>query len=401
MPPIKMAEGVHWIGVLDPQLRVFDIIMKADHGTTYNSYLVQGEKIAVIDTVKANFFDTFMDNIKALVDPKDISYLVVNHTEPDHSGSFSRFLEEAPNARIVCDKQCANFVKNIINRDVNPMLVTQGDKLDLGGGAELTFIHAPFLHWPDTMFTYLEKESILFPCDFLGEHYCDDRMFDDLVDDDEHMFEYYFQIIFRPFKKYVLEAIDKIKDLDIKMIGPSHGPIKRTDPWGYVEKYKQWASQPKPEKKLLIFYVSAYGNTQMLAEAIAEGARSVGMKTSVMDATAIELGLILDEIEAAEGIAVGSATINSDALEPVWWLLSHLDTLNVKGKIGAAFGSYGWSGEGPKMVTERLKSLKFKVDEEPLRVVLVPTGEDLDKAREMGKRLAMQIQAPSMVSAAG
>jgi flavorubredoxin len=392
MPAIKLAEGVHWVGALDPQLRVFDIIMKADHGTTYNSYLVQGEKIALIDTVKARFFDTLMENIRSLVDPRDISYLVVNHTEPDHSGSFVRFLEEAPQAQIVCDRQCANFVKNILNRDVSPTLVTDGDKLDLGGGAEFTFIHAPFLHWPDTMFTYLEKEGILFPCDFLGEHYCDDRMFDDLAGDDQHTFEYYFQVIFRPFKRYVLEAIDKIKDLDIRIVAPSHGTIKRSNPWSYIEKYRQWASGPELERKLLVFYVSAYGNTQMLAEAVAEGARSAGTPATVMDATAVELGVILDDIEAAEGIAVGTCTINGDALEPIWWLLSHMATLNVRGKIGAAFGSYGWSGEGPKMVTERLKSLKFKVDEEPLRVVLVPTGEDLDRARELGQRLASRIQ---------
>jgi flavorubredoxin len=401
MAPIKMAEGVHWVGVLDPQLRVFDIIMKAGHGTTYNSYLVQGEKTAVIDTVKAPFFDVFMENIGSLVDPKDISYLVVNHTEPDHSGSLQRFLKEAPQAQIVCDRRCANFVKNIINRDAKPILVTQGDKLDLGGGTELTFIHAPFLHWPDTMFTYLEKGGILFPCDFLGEHYCDDRMFDDLVAEHEHTFEYYFQVIFRPFKKYVLEAIDKIKDLDIKMVAPSHGTLKRSDPWGYIEKYRQWASEPESQKKLLVFYVSAYGNTQMLAEAVADGARSSGIAASVMDATAVELGFILDEIEAAAGIAVGTATINGDALEPIWSLLSNLATLNVKGKIGATFGSYGWSGEGPKMVADRLKSLKFKVDEEPLRVVLVPTEEDLDQARDLGKRLARQIQGPAVASAAG
>ena len=401
MSAIKMADGVHWIGALDPQLRIFDIIMKADHGTTYNSYLLQGDKVAVIDTVKARFFDVFMNNIRSLVDPKDISYLIVNHTEPDHSGSFVRFLEEAPQARVVCDRQCANFVKNILNRDVDPILVTQGDKLDLGGGMELSFIHAPFLHWPDTMFTYLEKQAILFPCDFLGEHYCDDRMFNDLIGDDDHTFEYYFQLIFRPFKKYVLEAIDKIKDLDIKMVAPSHGTIKRSDPRAYIEKYRRWSSEPMPEKKLLVFYVSAYGNTQMLAEAIAEGARSSGTAATVMDATAIELGAILDEIEAAEAIAVGSATINSDAVEPIWWLLSHMATLNVKGKTGAAFGSYGWSGEGPKMIAERLKSLKFKVDEEPLRVVLVPTQEDLEQARELGGRLARQIQGAAVSSSAG
>ena len=394
MLPVRISEGVHWVGALDPQLRVFDIIMKADHGTTYNAYLITGgDKIAVVDTVKAPFYEDFLENIRSLVDPRDISYVVVNHTEPDHSGSLARFLEDAPNARVVCDRQCRNFVRNILNRDVDPLLVQDGDTLDLGGGAELRFVHAPFLHWPDTMFTYYRKDGVLFTCDFLGAHYCDDRIFDDLVNDYSHAFKYYYMVIFRPFKKFVLEAIDKIKDLDIKIVATSHGPVLREDPWACVEKYRAWSSVPEPsgEKSLLVFYASAYGNTAALAEKIADGARSGGARVAVMDAAATELGLMVDRIEAADGIAVGSATINGDAVEPVWYLLSHLATLNLKGKVGASFGSYGWSGEAPKLIAERLKGLKFRVEEEPLRVNLVPTAEDLAEAEEFGRRLALSL----------
>ena len=279
MLPLKIAEGEHWVGALDPQLRIFDIIMKADHGTTYNAYLITGgDKVAVVDTVKAPFYQDFMENLKSLVDLKEIGYIVVNHTEPDHSGSLARFLEDVPGARVVCDRQCKNFVKNIVNRDVDPMLVQDGDVLDLGKGVELSFIHAPFLHWPDTMFTYLKKEGVLFPCDFLGAHYCDDRLFDDLVNEYHHAFEYYYLVIFRPFKKYVLEAIGKIKNLEIKVICPSHGPVLRADPWSCVEKYREWSSIPRPsdEKTLLVFYASAYGDTASLAEKIAEGAGEIG-----------------------------------------------------------------------------------------------------------------------------
>ena len=396
MRPVEIVEGVYWVGALDPQLRVFDIIMKADHGTTYNSYLVKaGEKVAVVDTVKEPFYEEFLENVRSLVDPRDVSYVIVNHTEPDHSGSLGRFLRDAPNARVVCDRNCRNFVRNILNRDVDPILVQDGDTLDLGGGVEMRFVHAPFLHWPDTMFTYLEQRKILFTCDFLGAHYCDDRLFDDLVDDYSHAFEYYYLVIFRPFKKYVLEALDKVQGLDLGVIAPSHGPILRSDPRAYMEKYREWSSSPVPgeEKSLLVFYASAYGNTAALAEKIAEGARSEGVKVTVMDVAATELGLMIDRIEAADGIAVGSATINGDAVEPVWYLLSHLATLNLKGKVGAAFGSYGWSGEAPKLIADRLRGLKFKVEEEPLRVNLVPTEEDLEGAREMGRRLARSLRA--------
>ncbi len=394
MLPVKVSEGVHWVGALDPQLRVFDIIMKADHGTTYNAYLITGgDKIAVVDTVKAPFYEDFIANIRSLVDPRDIAYVIVNHTEPDHSGSLARFLEDAPNAKVVCDRQCKNFVKNILNRDVDPMLVQDGDVLDLGGGTELRFIHAPFLHWPDTMFTYYGKDGVLFTCDFLGAHYCDDRIFDDLVNDYSHAFEYYYLVIFRPFKKHVLEAIEKIKDLEIKVIATSHGPVLRSDPWSYVEKYRSWSLKPEPtgQKNLLVFYASAYGNTAALAESIARGAREDGARVTVMDVASTELGLMIDRIEAADGIAVGSATINGDAVEPVWYLLSHLATLNLKGKVGASFGSYGWSGEAPKLIAERLKGLKLKVEEEPLRVNLVPTAEDLREAEEFGRRIARSL----------
>jgi flavorubredoxin len=392
MRPVRIAEGVHWVGALDPQLRVFDIIMRADHGTTYNSYLVTGEKTAVIDTVKEPFYHEFRENLSSLVDMERIDYVVVNHTEPDHSGSLHRLLEEAPGARVVCSRRCRNFVLNILNRDVDPILVQDGDTLDLGGGAVLSFIHAPFLHWPDTMFTYLAKEKILFTCDFLGAHYCDDRLFNDLVDDYEHSFKYYFMVIFRPFKRYVLEAVEKIGGLELGIIAPSHGPVLRSDPRSYVEKYREWSSGPREEEKtLLVFYASAYGNTARLAEMIAEGAREEGARVTVMDVTAAEPAVMIEKIEAARGIAVGSATINGDAVEPVWRLLSSLATLKLKGKVGAAFGSYGWSGEAPRLIAERLRGLKFKVEDEPLRVNLVPDAEDLKRALELGRSIARRL----------
>ncbi len=393
MRPVELKEGVWWTGVLNPQLRVFDIIMLADHGTTYNSYLVKGsEKTAVIDANKGSFSGEYLEMLRELTPLDKIDYVVVNHTEPDHSGSLGALLEAAPQARVVCGKNCVRFVANILNRDVDPMVVGDGDSLDLGGKT-LKFIQAPFLHWPDTIFTYLEEDKILFPCDFLGAHFCDDRIFDDLMDDYSHAFEYYYLVIFRPFKQYVLEAIDKISGLQIEMIGPSHGPVLRSDPWKLVELYKQWSSTPAPgaEANLLVLYASAYGNTAMLAEKIAEGIRAAGVKVRVADIAGTELGMMIDLIEAADGMAVGSTTINGDAVEPVWNLLSHLATLKLRGKLGAAFGSYGWSGEAPKLIQDRLSGLKFKTPLEPYRVNLVPTEEDLAGAVAFGKDLAASL----------
>jgi flavorubredoxin len=393
MRPVELKEGVWWTGVLDPQLRVFDIIMKADHGTTYNAYLVKGgEKTAVIDTVKSSFTQEYLNNLGTLTELDKIDYVVVNHTEPDHSGSLDALLRAAPQARVVCGKNCVPFIRNILNRDVGPLVVGDGDTLDLGGKT-LRFIQAPFLHWPDTIFTYLEEDRTLFPCDFLGAHYCDDRLFDDLIDDYGHAFQYYYLVIFRPFKSYVLEAIGKIEGLPLEMVCPSHGPMLRSDPLKLVELYRRWSSEPAPsdQKSVLVFYASAYGNTAALAERIAEGLRSSGVRVQVMDIAATELGMMIDRIEAADGVVVGSATINGDAVEPVWNLLSNLATLKLRGKLGASFGSYGWSGEAPKLITERLRGLKFKTPLEPFRVQLVPTEEDLEGAERFGRELAASL----------
>jgi flavorubredoxin len=366
--------------------------MQADHGTTYNAFLVQGEKTAVIETSKNRFATEYLDNLRYLVDLKKIDYVILNHMEPDHSGSLAKLLAETPQAQVVVSRTGEHFVKNILNRDVQPMKVGDGDSLDLGGKT-LQFIHAPFLHWPDSMFTFIPEDGILMPCDFLGSHYCDDRLFDDLVDNFALSFRYYYQAIFRPFKPYVLSAIAKLQGLDIKMVCPSHGPMLRTNPQSYIGKYEVWSQLPShgQDKNLMIFYASAYGNTAKMAEEIARGAARPGLKVSLHDVLGAKIGILMDQIEVSDGILVGSPTINGDAVEPIWQLLSSLATLPLKGKIGGSFGSFGWSGEASKMIEDRLRSLKFKVPEAAVRATLVPTEADLAACREYGAKIAAAI----------
>jgi flavorubredoxin len=239
------------------------------------------------------------------------------------------------------------------------------------------------------MFTYLEEDQILFSGDFLGAHYCDSRLFNDLIENYDEAFRYYFRVIMRPFKEYVRQALDKIVALPIKVVCPDHGPILRSDVGRYLELYRQWSAEPPRggKKRLLIFYVSSYGNTERMAHAIGRGIRDAGADAGVVDLTKVNAGEMLDEIEAADGIAVGTCTINGDALEHAWHLLSSLTTIKVKEKLGASFGAFGWSGEGPLMIAERMKGLKFRVPEEPMRVQLVPTEADLKACEEYGKRL--------------
>ena len=389
MQPVEVIPGIQWVGVLDTQLRVFDVIMQAQHGTTYNSYLVRGrDKVALIDASKGMFSETFLDTLRPAIDPKDIDYMVCNHLEPDHSGALGDVLDVAPNAQVVVTKPGRNLVRAILNRDVKPIVVGEGDRIDLGGRT-LRFISAPFLHWPDTMFTYLEEDQVLFSGDFLGAHYCDPRLFNDLIVNYDEAFQYYFQVIMRPFKEYVREALAKIDTLPIKIVCPVHGPILRSDVGRYLEKYRVWSAEPPRgnKKRLLVFYVSSYGNTERMAHAVARGIREAGADADVLDLTKVDYRAMLDDIEAAEGIVVGTCTINGDALEHAWSLLSSMTTIKLKDKLGASFGAFGWSGEGPLMIAERMKGLRFRVPEEPMRVQLVPSEADLKACEEYGKRL--------------
>jgi len=236
---IQVVDGVHWVGVRHPDLKVFDDLFPTRNGTTYNSYLIQGtEKTALIDTVKAPFADEFFRKVGEHIAPEKVDIVVVNHTEPDHSGAVIQVIEKNPDVQIYCSKAAENFLKQLLNRSFNAVIVNDGDEIDLGGKT-LRFILAPYLHWPDTIFTYLVEEAILFPCDAFGAHYCARKLFDDEIPDFSQDFHFYFDCIMRPFKDKVRDAVAKVDKLKLKMICPSHGPIRRTDPKAVVDSYRR------------------------------------------------------------------------------------------------------------------------------------------------------------------
>ncbi len=393
MKPVEIAPDIFWVGALDPQLRRFDILLAAEQGTTYNAYLVKGkEKAALVELVKAPFTEDLLANLRSVINLSDISYVILNHTEPDHSGALGRFLEEAPQAQVVAGRAAKQFLPALLNREVNPRLVQEGETIDLGG-RQLSFIEAPFLHWPDSMLTYLAPEKILFTCDFLGCHYCDDRLFDDRVGDFSYAYRYYFDHIFRPFKSYVLKALDKLEGKEISVAATGHGPILRRDVKQYLDLYRQWSTPaPKTQKTLAVFYASAYGNTARMAQEIAAGAEAEGVKAGLYDIVATDPGYAVDAVEQADGLVIGSPTINGDAVKPAWDLLSSLATIKIRGKVGAAFGSFAWSGEAPRLLEERLKGLKLKIPASAPQVSLVPTEEDLAACREFGAALARAVK---------
>lgn len=385
MKTYELAQNVWWVGAVDPDLRIFDIIMRAEHGTSYNSYIVKGDQaIAVIETVKNGFFEEFLANIKSVVDPTQIKYIILNHMEPDHSGSIGELLKLAPEAKIVVSKTGEHFIKNIVNFEPNLIKVGDGDQIDLGGKT-LQFISAPFLHWPDSMFTYLAEDRILFDCDFLGSHYADPMLFGDLTSDFFNDFKYYYDHIMRPFKRYVLQALEKLEKYPLAIIAPGHGPVIRSNIPEYIKCYRDWSTANPERKRVVVAYVSAYGNTAKLAEKITVGIKQAGAEAEIFNLLETPVADLVDLIEGSKGLAVGSPTINGDAVKPVHDLLSSLATLSLKGKLGTAFGSYGWSGEAVPNLESRLAAMKFKVINSTVKPILIPTEADLNNAVEFGK----------------
>ncbi|MDF2880859.1 MAG: lactamase [Clostridiaceae bacterium] len=375
----KIKDNIYWVGVKNPELRVFDIIMETKRGTTYNSYLIDDDKVAIIDTVKNGYFDEFKENIKSIIGERKVDYIIVQHTELDHSGSLVELIKMYPEAKVIASKAANIYIKDIINRDFNSEPIP--NELNLGK-TTLKFIQAPNLHWPDTMFTYAEESNVLFTCDVLGCHFCPEGGIGDKCTGDYFQeMKYYFDVIMGPFKKFVIMGLNKINDLSIDIVAPSHGPVHIGDVDTYISLYKQWAllSIPK-EKNIQIFYISAYGNTEKMGRYISDKINENGIKAEAHEITSMRISEITSLIESSNGIIMGSPTINQDAVKPVWDVLSTVCAITNRGKAAAAFGSYGWSGEGVPMITERLKSLKFKVLEDVLKFKFVPSEEDFKRA---------------------
>ena len=391
--PVKIFDGIHWVGALNPDLRRFDIIMETEYGTSYNAYLVQGsEKTALIDTVKDGFLPQSLALIKQLVDPSKIDYIVVQHTEPDHSGSIAQMLEIAPNARILCTKAASLYLPHIANRELPIDIVKEGDVLPLGGRT-LRFIIAPFLHWPDTMFTYDDVSGALLTCDAFGCHFTSEHVLESCTDESfKEARRYYYDCIVSPFAPHVTRAIAHLNELNLPKIAailPSHGPVLDKDPMGAVAVYDEWAKEREPLKgnRVFIGFVSAYCYTRIMAETLAESLKARGAVVDFVDFTEITPEEAAERIHRADVIAIGSPTINADALPPVWAALSHVSVPIVRGRVAAAFGSFGWSGEAVPMVEQRLTGLGFKVAG-TVRSRFKPDQESLDEMSVLADKLA-------------
>jgi flavorubredoxin len=387
--PTLIRNDVYWLGTPNPDLRVFDIVMRTPFGTSYNSYLIKDAKTAVIDIVKQGFWKQYEQSLRSLVDPSQIDYIVVQHAEPDHSGCLPGLLAVAPNAVVVGSKAAIRLAEQICNCELKSLVVKDGDEIDLGG-RRLRFISAPFLHWPDTIFTYSPSDRILFTCDFLGGHFWDGNLWLSRSADHDASFKYYYDAIMSPFKPYVLQALEKISSLEIDLVAPSHGPLIDHDIDEFVQHYYDWSKAAaergsRSRKKIVVAECSAYANTRLLGDALLNGINSAGdFDIERFDLQSADPAAVVSALETADGFLVGSPTFNRDAVSVVWRLLGVVPAVSFRGMPAAAYGSYGWSGEAVGNIEKRLGMLNFKVIEDGPRAVMVPSKEDLDKARQFG-----------------
>jgi NADH oxidase (H2O-forming) len=393
---LKITDTVTWVGVLDQDIVTFDVVMETKYGTTYNSYFIDAAKKTVVETVKEKFWDTYLAKLKTVCDPSVIEYIVVNHTEPDHSGCLARLLEIAPLAKVVGSGNAIRYLKDLLGFEFPHIIVKDGQTLDLGDRT-LQFVAAANLHWPDSIMTYLQEEKLLFTCDIFGEHYCNDEMFDDAVGDFDDAFRYYFDVIMKPYSRFMIQAIERIRPLDIVTICPGHGAILRKNWKKYVnlsERYAREAMDEQKPNRVFLGYVSAYQNTGVIAGMIAEGMRQAGdIDVDLCDIEKTSLATIEQKIIAASAIVLGCPTFSQNILLPIYQVFALINPIRDRNKLAAAFGSYGWSGEGARIMTSAMSNLKLNVIDEGLMIKFTPHDDTKEQCIAYGRNIGEKLLA--------
>jgi flavorubredoxin len=385
--PQEILPGVHWVGVVDWALRRFHGHELSTHrGSSYNAYLIKDEKTVLVDTVWDPFAEEFLDGLRQLIDPADIDIVVTNHSEMDHSGSLPELMRLCPDAEVVVSKKGAESVPGHYHQDWNFRTVSTGESIDIGS-RKLVFVEAPMLHWPDSMFTYLTGSNLLMPNDAFGQHYATSSRFNDEVDQVELYQEAvkYYANILTPFSDLVRRKIDEVVGLElpVDMIAPSHGILWRDEPMQIVHKYAEWAAQ-EPTAKASILYDTMWEGTRKMAEAIGEGLRGEGVDFKVHHMAVSDRNDVITDVFGSGAVAVGSPTLNRGVLPTIAPILEDLKGLRFKNKIGAAFGTYGWSGEALKTIRDHLADCTFDVQGDGVQAKWQPRENDLASCREYG-----------------
>jgi len=391
----ELAKGVYWVGAIDWDIRNFHGY-STSQGTTYNAYLVVDEKITLVDCVKEPFFEEQVRRIQEIIDPAKIDYLIVNHVEMDHSGALPKMMELVKPEKLFCSPMGQKAIIDHFHRDDWPFAVVKtGDQLSLGKRTA-QFLETRMLHWPDSMFTYLPDEKILFSSDAFGEHYASSERFDDEINLPvvmEQCAKYYANILYpySPLVQKLLQTVAGLK-LDIKVIAPDHGIIWRDKLNSIVEAYDAWSSGKCADKAVVIFN-TMWHSTETMAEAVMWGLADVGVQAQFLNLDTSHRSDVMTEILRAKGVALGSSTINNNLLPEMAGFVSYMKGLKPFDKIGAAFGSFGWSGEAVGLLTALMTDLRFTlVDDAAVKHKYVPTRQVLDQCAALGKRMGEAIK---------
>jgi flavorubredoxin len=392
----KVAENVYWVGAVDWNVRNFHgYTYTTARGTTYNAYLIMDEKIALVDTVLPSFTETLLDHIKQLVDPAKIDYLIANHAEVDHSGAIPAVLALAKNAKLVCSPRGKTSLSRFYGERFDYVTVKTGEELKLGKKT-LSFIEAPMLHWPDSMFTYVKEDKLLLPNDAFGQHIASSERFDDEIDEFILMDEAakYYANILLPLSSYVTKKLEEVTriGIEIKTIAPSHGIIWREDPAKIIKAYAAWASgASSPE--VLVVYETMWGNTEKTARAVLDGLIKGGVKAQLYALPNNDRTEVIKDLLGARGIIVGSSTHNEGILLNIAAFLEDVKGLKPIKKIASSFGTYGWSPiQAKNILAEKLKATGMEVVESELFFKWTPDENELSKAFEFGRIFAAKVK---------
>ena len=387
----KITDTITWVGKTDWELKKFHgDEFTTENGSSYNAYLIQDEKTVLIDTVWLPYDKEFVANLKQTIDLNKIDAIIIQHGEVDHSGALIELMKEIPNTPICCTQNAVKSIKGQYHKDWNFIPIKTGDTLNIGKNT-LTFIEAPMLHWPDTMFTYMDQEQILFSNDGFGQHLASEHLYADEVEQDElwnQAITYYANILV-PFSMMVKNKITEIEkmNLPIKMICPSHGLIWRKNPEQIIQKYLEWADNYQ-ENQITILYDTMWNSTRKMAEAIAEGIQSVDKEVTIklMNTSKDDKTEVLTQVFRSKAILVGSPTVNNGYLHSIAGILEMIKGMKLKNKKAAAFGSYGWSGEATKQITEELKKAGFEVVNDGIKALWTPDQDVTKQCIEFGKQ---------------
>lgn len=391
---IQINNKIFWCGIKDWELRVFHGHELSTHrGSTYNSYLIKDKKTVLVDTVWSPFKQEFVDALEKDVGIKNIDMIVVNHIEPDHGGGLDHVMTLKPEIPIYCTKNGADIIRKHFHKDWNFVIVKTGDTVNIGE-YDLVFVEMQMIHWPDSMMTYVKGASVVLSNDAFGQHFAPYSLFNDELDEcelNQEALKYYANIL-TPFSPLIKKKIDQViaLNLPIDMIAPSHGVIWRENPMQIVEKYYQW-SQDYNEGHAVIIFDTMYEATKSMAHAIAEGMESKGVKCKLFNASVSDQSDLLTEVFKAKAVLIGSCTVNNTVLRAISALLEEIRSHKFKGKIGAGFGSFGWSGEAPKIINRLLEEAGFNIPLEPLSFKYTPTADELKQCREYGERFAVNM----------